>query len=96
VQLPSVLLENSASFARIGNVDAIGVQLPATCWAKAPKAPKVTTPNPWIKGEVAKVALGSAAVQWGKRLADSVMGFASVNVGGPLFIAPGAGSLRGT
>lgn len=28
-------------------------------------------------------------------LADSVLGFASVNCGGPLFIAPGSGSLRG-
>jgi hypothetical protein len=29
------------------------------------------------------------------RLADSILGFASVNCGGPLFIAPGCGSLRG-
>ena len=118
----SYSLDAHGSADGAGNVDAIGVQLPASCWAKAPGPPQETQPNPWIKEAPPKAPLGSAAAQWGRRcvltrkkqlgarvschllcgfsvacfsLADSVLGFASVNFGGPLFIAPGSGTLRG-
>ena len=91
----SYSLDAHGSADGAGNVDAIGVQLPASCWAKAPGPPQETQPNPWITEAPPTAPLGSAAAQWGRRLADSVLGFASVNCGGPLFIAPGSGTLRG-
>ena len=74
-----------------GNVDAICVQLPARCWAAPPAPPKGS--DKAADGS-AVAAVGSAAEQWGERLADSLLGFASVNCG-PLFIPPGRGCRRG-
>lgn len=63
----SYSLDAHGSADGAGNVDAIGVQLPANCWTKAPPPPRETEPNPWIKETPAQTPLGSPAAQWGRR-----------------------------